>query len=448
MQEQKKIVVGLDIGTTKVCAVVGCQNDYGNIDILGIGKAVSEGVKEGAISNVNMTVDAILKAVSQASEDSSVNIFAVNVGIAGKNIRCEIHRGSIIRESNENEIQAEDVSRLTSSMYNLVTEPGWQIIHVLPQVYTIDYQETTKYPVGMSGARLEADFNVIFSSANNVHNIKKCVERAGLEVENLILQPLASSLAVLSEQEKEAGVCLVDIGGGTTDVAIFEDKILRHTAVLPFGGNIITSDIKQGCGVLLDQAEKMKVRFGKALSSQASENEVVSIPSAFNRPPKEISIRNLAAIIEARMEEIASFILKEIEIAGYRDKLAAGIVLTGGGSMLKNLAELFEYKTGIDTRIGYPNIYLGKCKHDEVKNPQYATAVGLVLSSFRSLDDRERTLEEAKFLSQPYERISRQDKSLKKEIKRETEQQIPSIFSSIVKKAKELLIDDFDDKMR
>jgi cell division protein FtsA len=386
--QNDKIVVGLDIGTTKVCALVGRKNEYGKLEILGMGKAQSEGVVRGIVSNIDKTVEAIKKAIRQAEEQSGINIGVVNVGIAGQHIKSLQHNGSITRQVTDHEITVDDVNRLTNDMYRLVTPPGSEIIHVMPQEYKVDYEEGIIDPVGMSGVRLEGNFHIITAQSNAINNINKCISRAGLEIDNLILEPLASCMSVLSEEEKEAGVALVDIGGGTTDLAIFKDNIIRHTAVLPFGGNIITSDIKQGCMVMQNQAEQLKVKFGKAIADEASDNEIVSIPGLRDRTPKEISLKNLAYIIEARMEEIVELIYAEIVRSGYSNSLAAGIVITGGGAQLQNLVQLVEYITGMDTRIGYPNEHLGKSKVDAVKSPMHATGVGLVLAGYQSLDQR------------------------------------------------------------
>jgi cell division protein FtsA len=386
--QNDKIVVGLDIGTTKVCALVGRKNEYGKLEILGMGKANSEGVVRGIVSNIDKTVEAIKKAIRQAEEQSGINIGVVNVGIAGQHIKSLQHNGSITRQVTDHEITVDDVNRLTNDMYRLVTPPGSEIIHVMPQEYKVDYEEGIVDPVGMSGVRLEGNFHIITAQSNAINNVNKCISRAGLEIDNLILEPLASCMSVLSDEEKEAGVALVDIGGGTTDLAIFKDNIIRHTAVLPFGGNIITSDIKQGCMVMQNQAEQLKVKFGKAIADEASENEIVSIPGLRDRTPKEISLKNLAYIIEARMEEIVELIYAEIVRSGYANSLAAGIVITGGGAQLQNLVQLVEYITGMDTRIGYPNEHLGKSKVDAVKSPMHATGVGLVLAGYQSLDQR------------------------------------------------------------
>lgn len=387
--ENDKLIVGLDIGTTKICAIIGRKNEFGKLEVLGMGKAVSDGVDRGIVTNIEKTVHAIQKAVEDCSNMADVNIVEVIVGIAGQHIQSKIMHGSIMRQPTEDEITVEDVQRLSSDMHNIVVPPGNSIIHVMPQDYTVDYEGGIKDPVGMAGTRLEADFHIITAQTTAIHNINKCVKKAALESKQLILEPLASSLSVLSDDEKEAGVCLVDIGGGTTDIAIFYENIIRHTAVIPLGGNIITSDIKEGCMLMQNQAELLKTRFGKAIAEEANPNEIVSIPGLRNRPPKEISIRNLASIIQARMEEIIEIVQNEIMQSGYYKKLAGGIVITGGGSQLQCIAQLFEYMTGLDSRIGFPNEHLGKSVIEEVKSPMYATSVGLVLAGFKSVDNRE-----------------------------------------------------------
>lgn len=438
--QNDKIVVGLDIGTTKICALVGRKNEFGKLEILGMGKAVSEGVVRGIVSNIDKTVEAIKKAIRTAEEQSGINIGVVNVGIAGQHVKSLQHNGSITRATTDNEITVDDVNRLTNDMYRLVTKPGDEIIHVMPQDYKVDYEEGIVDPVGMSGVRLEGNFHIITAQSNAINNINKCVTRAGLEIENLILEPLASSMSVLSQEEKEAGVALIDIGGGTTDLAIFKDNIIRHAAVLPFGGNIITADIKQGCMVMQNQAEQLKVKFGKAIADEASENEIVSIPGLRDRTPKEISLKNLAYIIEARMEEIIELVYSEIVRSGYANNLAAGIVITGGGSQLQNLVQLVEYLTGLDARIGYPNEHLGKSKIDAVKSPMYATSVGLVLSGYRSLDDRMARYAEAQN-QHPEGRTNEQRPANTKQSSGGGD-----FFKKILDRTKGLLIDDFDDK--
>lgn len=386
---ESEIVVGLDIGTTKIAAIVGRKNEYGKTEVLGIGKSESIGVTRGVVANIEKTVQSIRVAVEEAEQKSGVNIRVVNVGIAGQHIKSIQHRGNIMRNSLEDEINQQDIDVLVENMYKLVMQPGEEIIHVIPQEYIVDKEQGIKDPIGMSGICLEANFHIITGQVAAAKNIHKCVSKAGLEVAELILEPLASSDAVLSEEEKEAGVVLVDIGGGTTDIAIFQDGIIRHTAVIPFGGNVITEDIKEGCTIIRSQAEALKIKFGSALASENKEEEIVSIPGLRGRDPKEISLKNLASIIQARMEEIIEHIYYEIKNSGYEKKLIAGIVLTGGGAQLKHVAQLTEFVTGMDTRIGYPNEHLAKNVSEEIASPMYATGVGLVIKAFEKLEKLE-----------------------------------------------------------
>ncbi len=382
--EHSDIIVGLDIGTTKIAVLVGKRNEFGKIEILGVGRAPSLGVRRGVVSNIEQTVQAIRAAVEEAERKSNVEIKLVHVGIAGQHIKSLKHSGSRIREITDEPIAQKDVDTLIESMYKLVMLPGEEIIHVLPQEYTIDSESGIKNPIGHEGVRLEANFHIITGQMAAAKNIKKCVEKAGLQVVGLVLEPIASSASVLSEEEKEAGVALVDIGGGTTDIAIFYDKIIRHTAVIPFGGNVITEDIKEGCSILQKHAEEMKIKFGSALAKENQDNEIIVIPGLKGRTPKEISTRNLASIIEARMKEILELVAFEIKNSGYDKKLIAGIVVTGGGAQLKHMKQLVEYTIGMDTRIGYPNEHLSKSSED-VTSPLFSTGVGLVLQGFEEL---------------------------------------------------------------
>lgn len=388
MEKNEEIVAGLDIGTTKIACIVGRKNEQGKLEIMGMGKAKSDGVSRGVVTNIQRTVDSIKAAVQQAEDSAGVEITTVNVGIAGQHIRSMHHRGMITRQSLEQEIRQQDIDQLIDDMYKLAMVPGEEIIHVLPQEYMVDSETGIKDPIGMSGVRLEANFHIITGQVTAARNINKCVARANLEVTELILEPLASADAVLSAEEKEAGIVLVDIGGGTTDIAIFSDHIIRHTAVIPFGGNVITDDIKMGCSILRDQAELLKSRFGSALASENKENEVVCIPGLRGRDPKEISLRNLANIIQSRMEEILDHVYFEIKNSGLEKQLSGGIVLTGGGAQLKHLRQLTEYVTGMSTRIGYPNEHLANSKVEDVTSPLFATGVGLVLRGFDYLDRR------------------------------------------------------------
>ena len=383
--EHSGIIVGLDIGTTKIAAIVGRRNEYGKVEIMGIGRSESLGVMRGMVANIEKTVASIKEAIAEAESRSGVEIKDVHVGIAGQHIKSMQHRGMITRTSLQEEISRKDIEAIVKDMYKLAMPPGEEIIHVIPQEFIVDNEQGIKDPIGMSGIRLEANCHIITGLITAANNIQKCVNKAGLHTVDLILEPLASAEAVLTEEEKEAGVVLVDIGGGTTDIAIFQDGIIRHTAVIPFGGNVITEDIKGGCSIIRNQAELLKVKFGSALSKQMKDNEIVSIPGLRGREPKEISVKNLASIIQARMEEIIESVYYEIKSSGFEKKLIAGIVITGGGSQLKHVTQLVEYVTGMDTRIGYPNEHLGKGM-DEVKSPMYATGVGLVIKGLQELE--------------------------------------------------------------
>ena len=339
-----ELVVGLDIGTTKIACFVGRRNDHGKIEILGYGKSESVGVSRGVVANIERTVESIRKAIDEAERTSGVAIEVVNVGIAGQHIKSQQTRGQRTRDDLESEISNEDIQALIQDMYKQVMQPGEEILHVLPQEYTVDNEQGIKEPVGMSGIRLEANFHLIIGQIAAIRNIYRCIQKANLTVDQLILEPLASSAAVLSEEEKEAGVALVDIGGGTTDIAIFQDGIIRHTAVIPFGGNVLTEDIRQGCLIMKKQAEQLKQRFGSAISTEMKDNEIVCIPGLQGRNAREISLKNLAAIIEARMTEIIEHVHFEIRNSGFSDQLIGGVVLTGGGSQLRHVTQLVSIR--------------------------------------------------------------------------------------------------------
>lgn len=399
IERDNPIIVGLDIGTTKICVTVGRRCGTNKIELLGVGNAESSGVNRGVVANIQKTVNSIREAVSTAEGQSNVDIKVVNVGIAGQHIKSIQHRG-ILTKNDDDEINRNDIERLISDMYKLVLPPGEEIIHVLPQEFTIDNEPGITEPIGMAGRRVEANFHIISGRVTDIKNIKRCVDNSDLEVSSLVLEPLASSEAVLDEEEKAAGVVLVDIGGGTTDVAIFHEGIIRHTAVIPLGGNIVTEDIRQGCAVLRNQAEQLKVRYGSALADENKDNEVICVPGFRGRDPKEISVKNLAYIIQARMEEIIEHVDFEIKSSGYHDKLIAGIVITGGGAQLKHLVQLVEYMTGVDCRVGYPNEYLAKTElinkqvFDELKSPLYATGIGLLIKGIQTVEEEEEAVKE------------------------------------------------------
>jgi len=373
------IVVGLDIGTTKIAVIVAQKNDYGKIEILGYGNAPSAGILRGSVMNIDKTVESIKAAVEEAEMRSHIKIKEVYVGIAGQHIRSFQRRSEMIRKSDE-EITLAEVKDFISLMEKITVEPGEKIIHVIPQEFIVDGVHGIKDPVGMSGRLLAANFHIITGQTSAITNIMRSVEKAGLIVKDLTLEPLASASAVLDDKDYLAGVALVDIGGGTTDIAIYHDDVLRHTAVIALGGNIITEDIQGGCVIIEPQAKKLKEKFGSALASENKEDAIISIPGLRGRPPKEISLKNLSGIIQARMEDILDNVLYEIKASGYEKKLIAGIVLTGGGALLRHVQQLTEFVTHMDTRIGYPNEHLASSNtNNEIANPIYATGVGLVM---------------------------------------------------------------------
>jgi cell division protein FtsA len=387
--EHKDISVGLDIGTTKIAAMIGRRNEYGKIEILGIGKAKSMGVHRGVVNNITQTIQSIQMAVDEAIAVSGLKITDAVVGIAGQHIRSLQHSDYITRPNAEEVIDDEDLEKLEQQVYKLVMLPGEEIIHVLPQEFKVDGQAEIGEPVGMYGGRLEANFHVVVGQVSSIRNIGRCIKSAGLNLAGITLEPLASAEAVLSNEEKEAGVALIDIGGGTTDLAIFKNGIIRHTAVIPFGGNVITEDIKEGCSIIEKQAELLKTRFGSAWPGENKDNEIVSIPGLRGRDPKEITLKNLSKIINARVVEIIEQVFLEIKNYGYEEpkkKLIAGIVLTGGGAQLKHLKQLVEYITGMDTRIGYPNEHLAGDSDESLSSPAYATTVGLLMNGLKILD--------------------------------------------------------------
>lgn len=395
--ENQEYSVGLDIGTTKIVAIVGRRNAHGKIEILGVGKAKSLGVHKGIVNNISQTINSIKAAVSEAQSSAGVPIRKVTVGIAGKHIRSLQHSDYIMREHPDKFITDDDIEALKDQVKKLVMLPGEEIIHVLPQEYKVDSEGEIQEPVGMHGKRLEANFHVVVGQMGSIRNIARCVREAGLEMEALTLEPLASSEAVLTKEEKEAGVAIVDIGGGTTDIAIFKDNIIRHTCVIPYGGGIITEDIKEGCSIIEKHAEQLKVKFGSAVPELEKDSTFVTIPGLHGRPDKEISLKTLAQIINARVEEILEMVNTELKAYGafeQKKKLIAGIVLTGGGSNLKHLRQLANYTTGFDSRIGFANEYIANDKNQYLKGPEFATSIGLLMESLKIRDKKTTAIEE------------------------------------------------------
>jgi cell division protein FtsA len=391
MKKKIDYVAAIDIGTTKIVTIIGRKNGHGKLEVLAMAKTPSKGVKRGVVLNIEETVQSIRTTVDEVQAKSGITFKDVFVGIAGQHIRSVRNRGYINRDSYETEITKEDIYRLINDMKKIPVEVGEEIIHVLPQNFIVDNEAGVKNPVGMSGKRLEGNFHIVIAQIASARNMEKCVNRVGLGINQLILEPLASSEAVLTEDEKEAGVALVDIGGGTTDLAVYYDNVIRHTAVIPFGGNVVTNDIKEGCAILQRQAELLKVQFGSALGDLANEDKIVTIPGISGREPKEISFKSLAYIIQSRMEEIIDAVMFEIENSGVADKLSAGVVLTGGGALLKHLPQLVKFRTGYDVRIGLPNEHLAGDMDQEVNQPMYSTSVGLVLKGYEYMERMQET---------------------------------------------------------
>lgn len=394
--EKFDIAVGLDIGTTKIVAIVGRKNEHGKLEILGLGRAKSLGVHRGVVNNITQTINSIQEAVREAEKSSGYKINDVTVGIAGQHIRSLQHSDYISRSNFEEVINDNDIELLKSQVHKLVMLPGEEIIHVLPQEYKVDSQTEITEPRGMYGSRLEANFHVVVGQISLIRNIGRCVKSAGLNLKGITLEPIASSNAVLSIEEKEAGVAIIDIGGGTTDIAVFKDNIIRHTAVIPYGGNVITDDIKTGCSIIERQAEALKVRHGSAYPQENKDTEIVSIPGLHGREPKEITVKRLSQIIHARIEEILHQAYLELKNYGcdeQKKKLIAGLVMTGGGSKLKHLRQLTEYVTGLDVRIGYSNEHLASGQSDEYASPEYATAIGLLMKGLDELEEKRKEFE-------------------------------------------------------
>ena len=395
MNTEQPIIVGLDIGTTKIAAIAGRKNEFGKLEIIGFGRANSNGVKHGQVLNIDETIKAIKMALDNCyASNPNLDITEVYVGIAGHHIKSLQTRGDIVRHQNEEEISQKEIDQLIADQYKTYIPAGDQIIDVIPQEFTVDNFQNIPNPIGYGGVKVGANFHIITGDKNAICNINRAVEKSGLRTKDLVLQPLASSSAVMGQEDLEAGVAIVDIGGGTTDLAVFYEGILKHTVVIPFGGENITNDIKTGLGVLKTQAEQMKVQFGSALSNEAKANAVITIPGLRGMPPKEISVKNLANIIQARMSEIMDFVTFHLKQVGLDNKmLNGGIVLTGGGAQLKHLIQLTEYTTGLNARIGYPNEHLAPGHIEELAKPTYSTCIGLILKGYSDYEHNRKQFE-------------------------------------------------------
>jgi len=396
MNQEKPIIVGLDIGTTKIAVIAGRKNEYGKLEILGFGRANSNGVKHGQVLNIDETIKAIRTAMENClASNPALRVKEVYVGIAGHHIKSLQTRGDIVRQRTEEEIIQEEIDQLIADQYKTYIPAGDQIIDVIPQEFTVDNHPNIANPIGYGGVKIGANFHIITGDKNAIRNINRSVEKADLLTKDLVLQPLASAAAVMAQEDMEAGVAIVDIGGGTTDLAVFYEGILKHTAVIPFAGDNITNDIKTGLGVLKSQAEQMKVQFGSALANEAKSNAFITIPGLRGMPPKEISVKNLANIIQARMSEILDFVTYHLKQVGLDNKaLNGGVVLTGGGSQLKHLIQLTEYVTGLNARIGLPNEHLAIGHIDDLSKPTYSTCIGLILKGYDDFEHNRKEFEE------------------------------------------------------
>lgn len=442
MNYKKDYVAAIDIGTTKIVAVLGKRNPNRKIEIVGLSKTVSKGVKRGVVMNIDETVSAIQTVVNDVQQKTGIKLTEVFVGIAGQHIKSIKNRGYINRNSYDDEITNDDVKRLIEDAHKIPIDIGEEIIHVLPQNFIVDSETGVKNPVGMSGKRLEANFHIVLGQIASIKNIEKCITRCGLKVQDVILEPLASSSAVLTEDEMEAGVALVDIGGGTTDIAVYYEGAIRHTAVIPFGGNVVTKDIKEGCSILERQAEELKIKFGSALGDLAEEDKVVIIPGISGRDSKEISFKSLAYIIQSRMEEIIDAVMFEIENSECMDKLSAGIVITGGGAMLRHLPQLVRFRTGMDVRIGYPNSHLAGNVSEDLNQPMFATSVGLLMKGYEFVDSNWESIkgQQEELLPEP-EKIKPEHLEVKAPKVQETEKQRLNVMD----KLKRTLTEIFDE---
>jgi cell division protein FtsA len=432
------IIVGLDIGTTKIAAIAGRKNEYGKLEILGFGRANSNGVQHGMVLNIDQTIKAIQTALENCYKSNpNLEIHEVYVGIAGHHIKSLQTRGDIVRQSTDEEVRQSEVDQLINDQYKTYIPAGDQIIDVIPQEFTVDNFQNIPNPIGYSGVKVGANFHIITGDKNAIRNINRSVEKSGLHVKDLVLQPLASASAVMCEQDLEAGVAIVDIGGGTTDLAVFYEGILKHTAVIPFGGENLTNDIKTGLGVLKTQAEQMKIQFGSALADEAKANAFITIPGIRGMAPKEISVKNLANIIQARMGEILDFVVYHLKQVGLDNKmLNGGVILTGGGSQLKHVIQLTEYITGLNARIGYPNEHLASGHIDELSKPMYSTCIGLILKGYNDYENQR-----ARFESQ-FKKIE-VPKGLQQEVKPAIEQEEPTHVPVKKRKTLKSFMDSF-----
>ncbi len=374
--DEEKIFIGLDIGTTKIAAVVARIDEYGTLNIAGVGTSASQGLRRGVVINIEKTVNSIKKAIEQAQLMSGCHIENIHAGIAGDHIRSINSKGVIAVSGRDRIINQNDVERVIDAAKAIALPMDREVIHILPQEFIVDEQDGIKNPIGMAGTRLECEVHIVTAAASSVQNIVNCVQQAGYNVEEIVLEPYASSLAVLDKDELDLGVAVMDIGGGTTDIAVFLDGGIRYTSVLGLGGEHVTSDLSHGLRTPMDQAEDIKRKYGCAMQSLISEDELIVVPGIAGRAPREIAKSVLCAIIEPRMEEMFSLALRELEKSDVYDSLGAGVVLTGGASLLPGSVELAERVLGLPTKVGFPIVSGGLV--ETVKSPIFATSVGLI----------------------------------------------------------------------
>jgi cell division protein FtsA len=439
MRQNNRIITAIDIGTTKIVTIAGRLNSANRLEIIGMSKAPSKGVKRGVVMNIEEAVNAIRHTVEEVQKQVGFTVREAYVGIAGMHIKSLRNRGYILRDSFEEEITREDTQKILEEMYKISIQPGEEIIHVLPQNYVVDNETGVKNPVGMFGKRLEGNYHIVIGQTTSARTIERCVNKVGIKVRQMILEPLASSAAVLTQDEMEAGVALVDIGGGTPDVAVYCDDIIRHTAVIPFGGNVITKDVMDGCSILLKHAEQLKVQYGSALGDLAEDGKVVAVPGISGREPKEVSVKSLAYIIQSRMEEIIDAVVYALDDSDCLERLNAGIVLTGGGSLLKHLPQFVKFRTGLDVRVGVPDVQLSRPDLRETIHPMYSTSVGLL---YKGLEDESPVTEEEEVKAE-----KEQEAVPEFETEAQTGQaaKAGTRFNDFFKNIKSNLIDLFDD---
>lgn len=423
MSKSGKIVAAVDVGTTKVVVVAGRKNEAGKIEILGYGKARSMGVKRGVVLNIDEAFSAIHEAIRQAEDAFQGDIEEVYVNIVGQQLKTLTNKGE--RYIGERRIVSEeDVDALFQQVKKVDLPAGYKIYHTSPQLFTIDHESGIPNPVGMAGEKMQADFKLLVAPEVYEENLKLCFERAGITIRKTMIDPLASSEMLLSEDEKEAGVVLLDIGGGTTKMAVYRDGVLCYSALIPFGGNVITHDIKEGCSILARQAESLKVQFGQAMGDFAPEDKVVTIPGISGWEPKEISFKSLAFIIQARMEEIIEAFFFQLEKSGYMDQVGAGIVLTGGSALMPNLGQLIKFQTGLDVRKGIPRLKLGD-QYKELEDPRNATVLGLLQTA---LNETEQEPTKEFFFKAKKKKVRSTQPGFFSQMKREVTRQVTLFF--------------------